>query len=347
MLTVEPLNIATEPQYEGFVRTHPSGLLYYSLKWRDVTTTVTGGKARYLICRDNHRIVGVMPAFLFDGAAGRVLNSLPFYGSHGGPLVDESTESARHLMLKVFDNLARDNNCVSSTFITNPFDPDRHKLGEMYPHSFVDERIGHITEIPPGSDEKSLFTQYEGRARTAIRKAINEGITVRIETNPTVLEKVWRLHRENIETLGGIPKPWSFFEAVRAVYDYGVDYEVFTALKNDTEIAYLLLFYYSDKVEYFTPCVDARWRSCQPMSLLIFEGMKRASARDHRYWNFGGTLATQEGVARFKRSFGAQEYPYHYYGHLFDDKLMSIPRETILEMYPFVYVYPFALKVRP
>ena len=88
MIEVERLRPADAAAYERIVRESPAGMLFHGLKWRDLLADFTGAEPVYLAARDGGKIAGVLPAFLKrNDRCGNVLNSLPFFGSHGGVLL--------------------------------------------------------------------------------------------------------------------------------------------------------------------------------------------------------------------------------------------------------------------
>ena len=116
------------------------------------------------------------------------------------------------------------------------------------------------------------------------------------------------------------------------------------ALMNRKRIAGLLVFYFKDTVEYFTPAFDIEYKKEQATSFLIYEAMKKSIEKGFKYWNFGGTtLPSQRDVAYFKKSWGSDEYPYYYYTmkHQEMDEIMNLKAEEILEKYKWFYVLPF------
>jgi hypothetical protein len=60
-------------------------------------------------------------------------------------------------------------------------------------------------------------------------------------------------------------------------------------------------------------------------------------------WNFGGTRPSQEGLYRFKRGWGAVEYPYRYYvsAHGDADAVRRQSPDSLREAYPWYYVFPY------
>ena len=79
------------------------------------------------------------------------------------------------------------------------------------------------------------------------------------------------------------------------------------------------------------------------MSLLIYEAMQEAARRGCRYWNWGGTWLTQDGVYFFKSRWGTEDRPYYYYisEHEGAESLRNLTKEEIIENYPYFYVLPF------
>lgn len=342
MIKVEPLEYSREAEYEQFVLNHPAGMFCYGLTWRDLIRKLMDATPLYAICLEDGHIVGIMPAFLMDGAYGPILNALPFYGCHGEPLVAEGHSDARAHLLQEFLSQAQKHQCVSATIIGNPYTVSKTNWEHEFTPDYTDKRIGQIMALPKAASDDDLLGQFEGRARTAIRKAIKDGVGCRRESDFTVLPRLWSLHKRNMATLGGIAKPYHFYELAADMYRYGQECEIYTAVKDNREIAYLLVFHYGDKTEYFTPCVEADYRSHQPMSLLIFEAMKHAVAKKMRYWNFGGTWKSQDGVYQFKKSWGARDYAYRYFVCVLDKKLTQVTPEQLVLAYPYFYVIPFS-----
>ena len=343
-LQVKPLSPTDERMWRSFLKTKPTAaMLCYTLTWRDIVADVTKAEPLYSICMDGEQMVGVMPAFLKEAPSGNVLNALPFFGFHGEPLVADQRPEARQLLLDNFDRLARKHNCRSATVVTNPLIEQSQSNPVLDDGVLSGERIGQIAHLPLiQSTGDKLLEQFEGRTRTAIRKAIKEGVQCRVEDSPESLAKVRALHERNAADLGIAAKPAVFFEAVSRRMRIGVGYDVLTATLNGREIAHLLVFDCGLVAEYFMPCVDADYRSVQPLSLLIFEGMKRAAERGCVYWNFGGTAPHLDGVYKFKKSWGAKDFRYYHETRVYDQSLFRENPKRLLLEYEHFYVLPFA-----
>jgi len=94
-------------------------------------------------------------------------------------------------------------------------------------------------------------------------------------------------HTENIQAINGTSKPRRFFELIPQFFNYGPDYKIFTAFKDGKAVAALLLFYFNKTVEYFTLVVVKRYKTYQPLSLIMFQAMQDAAQRGVEWWNWG------------------------------------------------------------
>jgi lipid II:glycine glycyltransferase (peptidoglycan interpeptide bridge formation enzyme) len=122
----------------------------------------------------------------------------------------------------------------------------------------------------------------------------------------------------------------------------GKDFDLYVAKKDGRVIAGLLIFYFNQMVEYYTPAIDSDCASIQPLSLLLITAMAEASRRKFVWWNWGGTWTSQTGVYRFKKKWGALERNYYYYTQLNTDAILSWSSTKILGTFPNFFVVPFS-----
>ena len=116
---------------------------------------------------------------------------------------------------------------------------------------------------------------------------------------------------------------------------------MFTAYIKGKPVAALLLLYFNETVEYFTPVILPKYRNTQALSLVIFIAMKDAILHGFKNWNWGGTWLSQKGVYDFKKKWGTIDYPYYYYTLLFNNKLLSSDADFIKKNYEGFFVLPF------
>ena len=338
---VELLNPQDESAWDSFVLQGASTLLYAGIKYRNLLSRLTGATPLYFTAKnEGGDICGVLPSFALQHEKyGPVLNSLPFYGSNGGIIEHAGDLSVRQALLSAFNELAAESRCVSSTLITSPFESDIAFYERESRFTFRDSRIGQVSPLP--GTESALMEQFHSKTRNMVRKSQRMGFEVAFEPASTVTPFIAETHRDNLTAIGGRFKPAAFFELVPDVFTEGRDFRILTARAGGRLVAGLLLFYFNKTVEYFTPVIVEEFRSQQPLSLLIYEGMKHAGAAGFTHWNWGGTWHTQDGVYLFKKRWGASDLPYHYFTRILDDKVLSLRKDQMLAEYPNFFVAPF------
>jgi hypothetical protein len=344
VIAVDRLAADPGPEYDEFVRSNADTLLYASDRYRRLLRTFLKADDRYLVARDGNRIVGVLPAMLRRNERhGAVLNSLPFYGSNGAVVDADGDRRVRQRLLDAFHAIAADEGCAASTIVTSPFERDLAFYDKEAKATFRDERIGQLTALPADGDARAALMQsFHHKTRNMIRKAQKSGLSVRTDGSAADLEFLIRTHTENIEALGGIAKPACFFDLIPQLFRAGDDFRIYVARLGDVPVAALLLFYFNRVVEYFTPVVVAAHRSLQPLSLLIFEAMADAASAGYAWWNWGGTWASQENLYLFKSRWGTRDIPYYYYTRVYRDDILRVPKQTLLDEYPYFFVAPFS-----
>lgn len=336
-------------EYNSVVNLSRNGMRAHTLRWAKVLQRFTETEATYLVAKLNGKIVGVLPSFIKKNTKyGNVLNSLPFFGTHGGPVVldalKENIQVKKKLLLS-FKELAKENDCIFSTLITTPFEANPKLIQETLKPDFVDSRITQMTVFPELTNiEKGIMNIVEKRCRTAIRKAQKSNIEVEFARGLRHVNALFKMHKDGMKKKYGIYKPRRFFRILFEEFPdvQSQDIKVLFASKDDKIIAGLLLLCYKNIVTYFTPCFDLKYSSLQPNTLLIYEAMKDSLKNGYKIWNFGGG-SRFSGVYMFKRSWGAKDYPYQYFINAYQDtdEIQSLQEEEILSEYKWFYVLPF------
>lgn len=338
-----------EPAYNRFLLENPRSLVYAAPEFRDFLAQAVGGEPCYSLARRGDRIVGALPLFSKEEPRlGRVLNSLPWYGSHGGcALGRDGDGDVRTALLAPLRDAVAASDLLSATLILTPFENDHlATYAEALKPRAYDERVGQMTELPePGPDlDGRLERTLQQKTRNLVRKARKQGFQEWVGND----EWGWRFLREthaaNMAAIGGKAKPWEHFEALRACLPRGW-IRLSVALDETRPVAALLLVLFNRTVEYVTPVIDHDHRSRQPLSFLIWRAMLAAIESGYRWWNWGGTWASQKALHHFKAGWGAEDTPYTYLVCAREAALkrLQAERERAFEAFPFYYLYPLSL----
>jgi hypothetical protein len=324
---VTPLTEREEDAYTDFVRSRPDGLLYHCLSYRDLLAEHLGCRPEYLLAMADGEIRGVLPIMWAEQGGRRIANSLPFYGSHGSVLAADS--QARATLLEAWNDRAMNPDTAAATLVANPFSGS--EMSDPV-HDLRDERINQATLLPPVTVESSAMRN--------VRKAHRLGVVVSRDADE--MDALCRIHRSNMAEIGGFAKEPGFFAAVPRHFRAGEEYDVYVARLDAEVVAALLVFWFGDVVEYFTPATEHEHRSAQPLAAILDHALADAVERGCSWWNWGGTWLTQEGVLRFKRKWGARERRYRYFVKLNDPSLLDESPSSLNDAFPHFYAVPFS-----
>lgn len=313
-----------EDTYADMLQHCQEAIFTHSIQYRNLLADFLRCQPYYIIALEGKEVVGALPAFLKENPKhGNVLNSLPFFGSHGGVLVrsdydDGNKMRIKKLLIDRFTSLAVEENCILSTIITSPFDFDISFYETNLQYRFKDSRVAQIVEFGENitdAEHEIMYRIVEPDNRRAIRRPLKHGITLEYSKD---FRPLFDMHQENISTKGGNVQPLSFLEKISESMDEN-QCSLTYAKKGDIIIAGLLLFFFRNTVNYLIPGFRYEYAVEQGTSFLIYQTMKRAITEGFKYWNFGGTSESQPSLYRFKARWGTKDHPYYYYVLQHDD----------------------------
>jgi hypothetical protein len=346
-IDVVTLTPELEAAYQRFLLDDPRTLVYATIAFRDFLVRAAGGEAETLLALRDGGIVGSLPYLVDrDPKLGAVVNSLPWYGSHGGCILGAGESEARTALLLAFHGVLRDDSLLTGTVVLTPFEePERARYEAVLRPETLDSRIGQMTALPPDGPEleAELERRLRQKTRNLVRKARRQGFEEVVTDEPWGWEFLERTHAAGMAAMGGRAKPPEHFAALRDSLP-GEWRRLSVALLDGHPVAALLLVRFNKTVEYLTPVVEVEHRPRQPLSFLIWNAMLDAARTGYATWNWGGTWHAQDSLHHFKAGWGADDLPYSYLVCASDEALARLRerRDEVLQRFPYYYLYPFA-----
>ena len=313
-------------------------LIYYEPRFLKLVADHLDSRCGWLVARNSTTIVGLLPFLAKGGPLGPVFNSLAYYGSYGGVAQAKNDNESKAALISAYFDMAANAKAVSATIISNPLEGDSSRYDAWAQADFRDERIGQITHLP--EDIESLMARFEDPRPRNIRRAIREGVTVK-KGGIEEIDFLYSTHVINMNRIGGLAKHRDFFDAIPDKL-LGNEWAIFTGSINGEPIAALLVLYFNETVEYFTPVILESHRNTQALTLVIFEAMRDAIGNGFTKWNWGGTWPSQGGVYDFKKRWGTSEYRYFYYTRVFKKIILSQTASYLLNQYRGFYLIPYS-----
>lgn len=323
-----------------------NSMIYYSPRYlAAVAGNIDASRAGYLVADEGGKISGILPIVEKTvPSVGTVINSLPYYGSHGGVLTaGDGQEKTAASLWERFVDYAENRGAFSVTVITNPFaagwnSDELKKLG----FTLIDERTSQSRSLQTsGADLRDdLLDSFHQKARNSVRKGLKTGLEVREDASDAAIEWVHSVHEESISSMGGIAKKLSDFHRFRDHLKDG--FRCFLGSVDGVDCCGLVILSYRGTIEYFTPVSTQPFRNHQVLPALILEVMALLSAEGNQLWNWGGTWKSQSGVYRFKDRLGSVPRPYFYFNRYSEREQDHLSPEECLLHFPGFYVRRFS-----
>lgn len=317
------------------------GFIYYSAEYSSFLSMLLDAKNRHLISGPAHNPFAMFPLLEKAGPHGMVLNSLPFFGSHGGPVTRGESPIVASVMLQHLDQMISSKQWDAVTVIEHPLQPwVTEDLANLTNLKIADTRVSQITEWkrdPPDSLEE-LLVQFHGKMRNAIRKGMATGQVVSQANSEAEWQFLEYQHANAIRRLGGVEKNHSVFDCLR--HHLGKRVRLHCGYVDSSLCSALLTLRYGSTTEYFVPVVSPEMREQQVLPHLIAQVMLTDFQNGISSWNWGGTWESQSGVLRFKSRFGATNRKYRYLNWC-TPRIRETSQDRILRSYPYWYLRKF------
>ena len=172
-------------------------------------------------------------------------------------------------------------------------------------YSVTPSRTLHLSLL--GADADSIWRGFEGRCRTAIRKAQRSGVRIRCEGDGAFVADYWRMAQDvYARQRMAPPTPRSFYENLWSTYAGTGSLHVLSALHDGNVVASAIFLssggylYYQDGVSQGTS------NALGANNLIQWAIIRWALERGIHTYDMVGTGLP--GIARFKRSFGGTPF---------------------------------------
>ncbi len=335
--------------YGEFVHSCDASLMFHTPEYLAALTEILPESEQVIIAAyEDSQIIATLPTFIHNSEHGVVLNSLPYFGSHGDVLLANDVSSPQSVLSALANGLVeicREYSIGSINIVSHPLSPGIASLADQIGLKAWDSRIGQISRLPVAANQEEalegVLATCRQKTRNLVRKGLRQGFVVEISTADEDWRQLILHHRLGMEKIGGNPKSEREFSAIRNNLEARGACRLYVARLEGEFAGALLNLYYRDWVEYFTPVIVDSFRSHQVLSALIATAMCDAVIEGRSHWNWGGTWSTQAGVHRFKQGWGAIDHIYEYFGAVWDSRLNKTQPRKLLEQFPFFYVRPF------
>lgn len=296
----------TAPEWQDLVQKYPSSV-FNSPEWLKVVAETYGIDlfAQVAVDEDGHPQAGVSFCRVRDLFGERIVTR-PF-SDYCDPLVHDQQEWER-----LVEPLLSEHCMVTARCLHNdvPLSDERFKL--------TGQAKWHGIDLRP--DLNTLWERIDGSARRAIKKAQNEGVTVRAAQNEDDLRAFFKMHlgiRKGKYHL--VAQPYRFFEMIwKHFIEQGKGVVLLAVYQNEI-VGGIFFLEWKDTFYYKFNASMANHLTCRPNDLLTWTGIQYAKEKGYPNWDFGLSDWDQEGLLRYKRKYASVEKTISFLQHVPDD----------------------------
>jgi hypothetical protein len=329
-----------------FFESCPTSFAQQTPGWRDVILGAGADEPCFLACRRGGELVGVLPAYRFDGPKGAILTSASQAGRLGGVACRDTVdpESVYAALIGGFVELARSRHCALATILTNPIWSDRERCERLFEPDYVLENTCQVLDLASVLDGDGEFTATSSHLRRNLRRALSGPLYVDEAQSRENVETWYEIHRDRHTEISARPLPYSLFTgALEHAVPRGKARFFFVRHADSHEmVAGGLYVCHGSVIDALMPSLRSEFAKLSPNYLLAAHSMRWAAQHGFRHYNWQGS-PPGSGVDRFKRQWGSRDHSYAYLTRVTGDAepfLRSSPAE-LDESYAWHYVLPY------
>lgn len=301
MRSVELIDPIGDPSWAEFVAASPTSEIFHHPRWLELLRDQYSYEIKACCVRGEDGIEAALPFARVDSRlTGSRLVSLPF-SDMCSPALSAGAD------LEALGTLGE---AVASHAEEEGLELTVHGAMPGIPGGFVSERfVRHELQLPedPDAAEKGASKSL----RRGVSKARKEGLRAERRTDAGALDAFYRLHLRTRQRLGVPTQPKRFIARFEELFAAGLG-SVWLILDGETPVAANVYLTHNDTVTYKYGASAAEALPKRPNNLLMLEAIRWSCENGFRKFDFGRTDLDNEGLRRFKVSWGAEELPLSY-----------------------------------
>ena len=300
-LEVTIVNPLVEREWDEWIDSHPETTAFHSSAWARVLVETYGHLPCYLRICAQGEIVALIPIIEVQSLLTKCRGVCLPFTDHCAPLLFDAFNTAA--VIDKMRRVARERKWNYLEVREDSIVSDEAPASEQF--------YGHHLDLRPGA--KQLFAGFESSVQRAIRKAERSQLMVAVESTPNAMDSFYRLHARTRRRHGAPPQPQRFFANIqRNMIEPGLGFIVRVESRGQT-IAAAIFFRRKSNAIYKFGASDERVQELRANDLAIWKAIEFLADSGVETLDFGRTAKDNEGLRRFKRSWGATEKPINYF----------------------------------
>lgn len=189
--------------------------------------------------------------------------------------------------------------------------------------------------------EEQLWKNLKQATRTAINKGAKNELRIVEDNSLKALKEFYSLLTNSRKKFGVPPQPWKFFANI---YEYIIckDQGSITTVQHDQKtIGALISLHFGTSVVFKYIGMNIDFRRLSPTNLLYWEMIKKFVNQGYKRLSYGRSELDNEGLRKFKLSWGTTETMLNYYKYDFSlQRFVTDSGTTVRSYIPYLKKLP-------
>lgn len=305
---------AGDQRWDRYVEEHAQGLVFHHSAWLRTLEREYGQRAEGLALEDGDgRLRGVLPLMAtrglpvpgLGGVGGRRIASLP-RTPVAGPLADDRALAGQLAMAAV-------DRTPAGAQLQLKTAGDELDVAGLAGHPW---RLTYVLTLPePPAEVRFGNSRNHSRIKWAVNKALKEGVTVRHAASVDDVRRWYPLYLEAMRHHMVPPRALRFFEGMwEELHGRGM-LRLLLAEHRGEPVAGAIVVLLGETAHYLFNGVRRDAFSLRPNDVLQWEAIRGCAKDGLRFYDLGEVVERHEGLAEFKRKWGADARRLHRYYH--------------------------------
>ncbi len=304
-LDLEIVNPVEIEKWDEYIANLNQSSIFYTASWAEILSETYHFTPKYFMAQADGQLQFLLPIMEINNwLTGRRAVSLPFT-DFCEPYVAQGISFGNYLdrIISIGQNLGWKSIELRGA---------EHLINTNTPSLYYYDHELSLTE------PSILFAGFKKSNQRNIRKAESNGINTVIDNSNRGLQDFYRLNCITRKKHGLPPQPYSFFRNVRKkiiANNYG---KIFKAKFRQKTIAAAIYFHFKDSVLYKYGASDPNFLPLRANNLVMWEAIKYFAENNYQTFDFGKTELANQGLRRFKQSWGTTEKQMSYFKYSFE-----------------------------
>ena len=287
-----------EGEYRNFIESSPEANIYHTLEWRDIIAQSYGFTPKYLLAKENDKVLGVLPLFeVKTFLRGKRLISIPF--SHYVKFLAKN-DSAKNTLLSWVEEQIKQN--------TYKYAELRFGYEIDFNPSFQNAVLNYNTMLDLNKPRDEIWKNFQSSVKRAIRKAVKSEVVIKQTDKLSDYDIFYELEAETRKKQGMPIYPFTFFRLLSEKLAASQKCRLYLAYHNEVPISGVIILEYNKYAIYGYGASknNPEYQRYRPTNLLFWEAIQQAHERGNRLFDFGTSPLSNEGLLKFKKRWGTQ-----------------------------------------